>query len=101
MPCDSRAVTQEQKQAQADAVKELELDIATGKRTLIRQFDGSISILNWGNSQANKIGMCEGCVLERISNGSNWVAKSKLQAWNVHPTKQYLAGGHSHGKGHK
>ena len=100
MPCDTLARTEAERKAQADAVKELELDIATGKRTIVRQLDGSLTILNWGNSTAAKLGMCDGCVLERVANGNNWVAKSKLAAVGITKNKQFVAGGHAHGKGH-
>jgi hypothetical protein len=101
MSCDRLAVTAKQKQEQADAVKAIEMDIATGAKTLVRQLDGSLSISNWATTAAARIGMCEGCVLERMAAGSNWVVKAKLQQYNVHRATQYLAGGHLHGKGHR
>lgn len=102
MPCTGRARTDAERLAQQKAIDELAMDIATGRRAVVRLANGRVGISDWVSSTAARIGMCDGCVLERISSGSNWLAKTRLAAAGVTSTAAFatVGSGHPHGRGH-
>lgn len=100
MPCDSLARTQRERQLREAALKELEADIAAGRRTLVRNLRGEVAVLNWGTSNAARAGWCEGCALAQLAKGGSWVVRSKLAAVGVRQGASFVAASHN-GHPHK
>jgi len=94
MPCDTRRLSPAEAAERERAYRELEAEIAAGQRALTRNYFGEFSIVGYAQTAAAKSGLCDGCVLRRISKGSNYFAKAKLEAAGI-SSKPFVAAGHS------
>lgn len=106
MPCNTRYRNREEEKKFQDALKKLEEDIETGRRTVQENlFTGEVVISDWDTSEACAVGWCDGCCLEVLSSrGSDWV-KESLRAGGVEHGKEFVSAGHNGhphgGSGHK
>ena len=105
MPCYPIANDPIKQEAMDAAYEELEAEISSGRRAIVRNRDGTISIKGWAETAAARAGWCEGCIIAKAGMSSSWVVKSKLAAVGLTRGKQFVANthrGHPHtvGRGH-
>lgn len=107
MPCDTMVKNEQERRRRDEAIKKLELDIAAGRVTVVKNYAGEVSVIGWVAQAAAQAGWCEGCALAYLSTKStSWVVKSKLAQVGVAKGKSFVAAshnGHSHkvgGHGH-
>lgn len=95
MPCDGLV----EEQRRRELLAELEVELATGKRRVIRNLKGEVQITSWVGSSAQKAGLCEGCVLRQLQQTGSWVTKQKLAQAGITSNKSFVVSshnGHSH-----
>jgi hypothetical protein len=98
MPCDTR-ISQQVARQRAAAKKELENEIAQGKRQIVKDpVTGEVGITDWEQSTAAQVGWCDGCILRAMQSSADWAVQSQLAAAGVQQNQQFVSVGHnSHG----
>lgn len=98
MPCDAMVRTQKERAAREAAIKALAEELERGTRTVVQNFDGTVSITDWSTTQAASVGWCEGCILRRLKETGSWEVQSVLAKAGITEKSFMVAShrGHSH-----
>jgi hypothetical protein len=83
MPCDLNVKTEAERVARQEAILDLAVEIALGKKRVVRSLSGQVCITGWDQSKAKKVGWCEGCAIQFLTEHSDTVVKERLKAMDI------------------
>lgn len=102
MPCDSKPLTQPQREAQVDALKRLEAALAAGGASVQVGPQGAVAFRGW--TEADRSGLSDVCAYRRLLAGNSAalrraVARAEVVAGRKVDARAVGAGIHSHDGG--